>query len=602
MIIQKIVFPENEEESEALYWRLERGIVDFNAREISLEQGGILDLTTYFNSFSAGKWKKYTKVQNLNFTLDFCGRISVTLYHKKIKGHTLISKTLQRITLKSDGRMSHTIPVGPLPKDGVIGVVVTSREGNVRIFSGHYGTSEGIEKSEVHIGIGICTFKRETYVKRNMDLLCRTILNHPEALSNGHYSVCISDNAGTLDPKALSDGRIRVVTNKNLGGVGGFTRTMIEHLKRTKELTHILLMDDDAMITPASLERNYMFLTLLRPEYKDYVIGGALIRLDQPVIQYESGARWNRGAIEALKKDYDLSRLEDVVRNETEEKTEYTGWWYSCIPVSQIREKKLPLPLFLHRDDIEFGLRAKGFILLNGICVWHEAFQNKMPGAVEYYDIRNLGIINAIHYPDYSKKEFKKELFIAVSSNIGKYRYKYAGLNLKGAVDFLRGFEWFSQTDTMELHKALGKYNYISRPLDQYVGYHGLTKEDMTGYQKSEAVPPLPSRIFRILTMNGTFFPAKSNKPKVVIPWPNIYELYRQDEVIYVDNSEKGAGVKRSVRNLCRAYIQLFKVFRLIDKRFDEACRGYRQNYEKLISHDFWNKYLDLEVKKKYES
>ena len=69
--------------------------------------------------------------------------------------------------------------------------------------------------------------------------------------------------------------------------------------------------------------------------------------------RYESGARWNCGNIEALKMNYDLSKVIDVVRNEVEEKIEYTGWWYSCIPFSQIREKNLPLPLFLHRDDIE---------------------------------------------------------------------------------------------------------------------------------------------------------------------------------------------------------------------------------------------------------
>ena len=45
-------------------------------------------------------------------------------------------------------------------------------------------------------------------------------------------------------------------------------------------------------------------------------------------------------------------------------------------------------------------------------------------------------------------------LFVQVSSNIGKYRYKYVDLNLKGAVDFLRGFKWFYNSDTW-VHDAL---------------------------------------------------------------------------------------------------------------------------------------------------
>ena len=159
----------------------------------------------------------------------------------------------------------------------------------------------------------------------------------------------------------------------------------------------------------------------------------------------------------------------------------------------------------------------------------------------------------------------------------------------------MRGFEWFYETDTLELHKELAKYNYVSRPLEQYEGYHGLTAEDLENYREEEPVPSLPVRLFRIASMNGTFFPAKGDKPKVVIPWPNIYELYRRKEVIYVDNNGNGVGVKRSKKNLIKAYIQLFKVFCLIDKRFDTVCREYRVNYKKLIRTDFWNKYLDIE-------
>lgn len=595
MIIQKVVFPEDRKETRSLYYRLEKGIMTDRA---VLERDGILDLMTYFNSFSAAKWKKYTRVKSFEFALDFCGHISAAVYHKKMEGSRLVSKTLMRMDIKSDARATHVIPAGVLPDEGIIGIVMTSKADGTTVFGGHYGTREALEKEDIHIGIGICTFRREEYVRRNMELLERTILNAPEALSYGHYRVCISDNGGTLNPADFTGRDIRVVANKNVGGVGGFTRTMIEHLNSKKPLTHILLMDDDAIITPVSLERNYMFLALLKPAYRDYVIGGGLICLDRPEIQYERGARWNRGGIEALKKDADLSTVEAVVQNEAEEQAEYTGWWYSCIPISQIRKSKLPLPLFLHRDDIEFGLRAKGFIFLNGICVWHEAFQNKMPGAVEYYDIRNLGIINAVHYPNYSKRAFKKEIFVAVSSNLGKYRYKYVNLNLKGAVDFLRGFEWFYHADPIRLHQSLAKYNYKARPLEAYIGYHGLTREELFNYQQSERVPSLPKRIFRTITMNGTFFPAVGQKPKVVIPWPNIYELYRQKEVIYVDNNEKGAGVKRSSLNLLKAYRDMFRVFRLIDRRFDKVCKEYRDNCDKLISLEFWEKYLDMEVKK----
>ena len=46
-----------------------------------------------------------------------------------------------------------------------------------------------------------------------------------------------------------------------------------------------------------------------------------------------------------------------------------------------------------------------------------------------------------------------------------------------------------------------------------------------------------------------------------------------------------------------RAYLQMFRVFRLIDKRFDAVCRDYRKNYDKLTSMEFWKQYLELEVR-----
>ena len=59
-------------------------------------------------------------------------------------------------------------------------------------------TDEEREKKEVKIGIGICTFKREKYVERNMKVLKENLLNNENALSYGNLSVCISDNGGTL--------------------------------------------------------------------------------------------------------------------------------------------------------------------------------------------------------------------------------------------------------------------------------------------------------------------------------------------------------------------------------------------------------------------
>lgn len=58
-------------------------------------------------------------------------------------------------------------------------------------------------------------------------------------------------------------------------------------MQSSKDISHVLLMDDDAVIQPHSLEVNYVFLSLLKEEYKDYVMAGSIMRIDEPNVQYE---------------------------------------------------------------------------------------------------------------------------------------------------------------------------------------------------------------------------------------------------------------------------------------------------------------------------
>ena len=593
MILQKIVWQQQVVDEPELYYKIKNGIQ--SNEKILLHAGGKIDFSTYMNIFSAKKWKKYTGVQAINVSVTFEGKIKLFIYSYSCIMRKVVAENILQEEIESCNKCTVDTSKIELPDSGVIGVSIVASEDTI-LYEGSYNTDEQLKRRDINIGIGICTFKREKYVERNMQILKKYLLDNTEAQAYGHLQVCISDNGGTLEKEKIEDSHIKVVKNKNLGGVGGFTRTMFEHMSDGR-ITHILLMDDDAIISPEAIERTYTLLTLLKEEYKTATVGGSLLREDLPKVQYECGACWNDGDIVAINHGFDMTVLENVVKNEQIQRTEYTGWWYSCIPIEFIKEKNYPLPFFIHRDDIEYGLRAnEQFIFLNGISIWHEAFENKLPGFLEYYDVRNLAITNAIHNPQYTAKDFKRMLFIQVSSNIGKYRYKYVDLNLKGAVDFLKGFKWFYNADTLQVHGELNKYNYQVQPVEEFIGYHGIKKEDLNPCEKPEVEPPGKLRkLFQMVSMNGHFFPAYKNKTtKVARPNPNIYDLYRYKEVVYADAAGKAICVKRSKSELVKAYIKLLKTFRLIDKHYDSVCNEYRKNYSKLESKEFWEKYLQL--------
>ena len=187
-------------------------------------------------------------------------------------------------------------------------------------------------------------------------------------------------------------------------------------------------------------------------------------------------------------------------------------------------------------------------------------------------------------------------LFVQVISNIGKYRYKYVDLNLKGAVDFLRGFKWFYNADTLGVHDGLKKYNYQSMPAEEFIGHNGIKPEDLDPCGRPEAEPPCKlKRILIMLSMNGHFLPAYKNRAtKVARPNPNIYDLFRCNEVVYADAAGNAICVKRSRIELLKAYIKMLKVFRLIDLHYDKVCEEYRKNHSKPESKDFWSSYLEL--------
>ena len=83
---------------------------------------------------------------------------------------------------------------------------------------------------------------------------------------------------------------------------------------------------------------------------------------------------------------------------------------------------------------------------------------------MEYYDIRNHCIVNAIHCPEYSTRKMKLLLLKWTTSNIVKYRYQYVDMNIRGLEDFLKGADWFMQQEPVALHAEIGRMNYKAKP------------------------------------------------------------------------------------------------------------------------------------------
>ena len=439
-------------------------------------------IDTYFNSFSIGKWKKYTRIKNVYITLKFTGKMRITLIRKERQGKEVLTHYIKEKIIESSGE-EVTICFNDPYCTGIYTIDLFAVTNSI-FYGGYYWTD--IDEKDIDSGsiaLDICTFKREHFIKKNIGLIKKKIFE-----SNNYdffkkkIEIFIIDNGNSLVPEEFPEKYIHLIHNKNVGGAGGFTRGLIEIKKKSKILgiTHALLMDDDIVVEPESIYRTWCLLSILKTEYKEAFVGGAMLRLDHQNIQVECGAIWNRGELLGRKAGLDLRGVAPCLYTEVEESIEYTAWWYTALQLSVVREDNLPIPIFIRGDDVEYGMRnARRIITMNSICVWHEPFENKYSSTTFYYILRNRLIDNAIHGVNMSKKELIRELERQVLSEVYLYRYKNARLLLRGVVDYLAGIDWLKTKKGEDIHNSLLNDGYKMQYLEDIQGYfdYGLFEQ-----------------------------------------------------------------------------------------------------------------------------
>lgn len=348
---------------------------------ILLNKGEVLDFTTYFNSVSLKKWKRYTTIERLQLVLHLKGHFQITfhLYDENKTVHKIVMETCDSIFV-------HSFSMAEL-NGALLGFTIQCL-GEEGTFMGGEWDGQFRQWNERKIGISITAFKREKYVKRTMKVLQDFQWDHP------WLSVLVVDNGSTL--QEIDDSQFRVIHNRNYGGSGGFARGMIEYVEQGK-VDYVLLMDDDIILETSALERTFTLLSGLNKEYEESFLAGAMLSMEKPTIQYENTACWRKIRIQGEGKNLNLINVNNLLKNEIvpPQKNRYGAWWFCCIPVQRIKDIGYPLPVFIKGDDLEYGIRNhREVISMIGIGVWHQSLQSKINPIVNYYSDRNMLMIN----------------------------------------------------------------------------------------------------------------------------------------------------------------------------------------------------------------
>jgi len=606
MILQKLVWDTTGEygDKEMFFRGSAEEFGETYVKKLVVPGGEKISFDTYFNMFSLKKWRRYTFVRTVDISITLKGTGTASLIgieESRVNGQRN-EYILDSISFNSDEDIYIRLCMKSecATNEGEIAYCYLRVEtlSETRISDGAYEYNE--EKNEekietekiqpVKIACCICTYHREEYVRRNVGLMSEYLLSSSSPMSDC-LEIFVVDNGKTLGEGMFSgdvNGRIHLIPNPNYGGSAGFTRGMLEAAiyRKNQNFTHVILMDDDIKIYPEVLIRTKVFLQVLREEYQDNILGGSMLLLEQRHIQAEICGYYDvmsgRNLLDS-RNGAELTLRDNVIKNEEGAAANFSGWWYSCIPVSIIRDGNLPLPLFIHRDDQDYGVRSgKEILQLNGICIWHPSPAGKHADNINYYDMRNMLItIMDICPMELNSKYLKRYLISESIKKLLGYRYRGAAMMLEGCEAFLNGPEEFMKMNPETLHKELlqkCQVNWMSLETDSEREVKKLSEESHLS---------IWIKIFRYLRPDNRtcYAEAGCNYPS--------YLGYKR--VIYMDESmQRGYRLERSFKETMKLLSGLVHTCKMVNKRFEEARQEWMREIPKFGSISYWEKYLQL--------
>ncbi len=567
------------------------------------------DFMTYLNSCSAAKWSKYCGVTKVNLHLTLSGGACEVVLKALPAGaaaepeNTVELGRVQIMGTEEPTEATFEVELGS-PACDLVAFEVLPEETTL-LHAGWYGTEVDEERvNDVRLAISTTTFKKEHYILANIELM-REAMRAEQGPLHDRFHMFVVDNGSTLDAPALSDDLVTVIPNANVGGAGGFARGMLAAMDAEADYTHVILMDDDVHVFPEAVLRTYNLLALATERYQGAFVNGAMLSVEQPDRLFEDVSHVLRsGVYRKLKPDHFVSELSHVAaceRENVEVEHAYGAWWFSCIPVANIAEKGLPLPVFVRCDDVEYGLRSNPtYMTMNGICVWHESFEGRPRASVDCYQyVRNFLVMAACD--GYVNTElFMSRVWRNVMLRRRDLEYGAAELLLQGVEDYLRGPEWLMEVNGSDLMRKNAQLNDKFVPLDE------VDPELLAAAHVDEIHPTRHRRLTLAGKLAKTLPYDKHLLPDALLKSePGHFQLtgdcvYSKDTtarscVLVLDVTGEKVAVRRMDRERNRRIKQRERELRRRwQLEHERVAAAYKQAFPTLTSQDFWRRYLGM--------
>ncbi|WP_160312103.1 glycosyltransferase [Franconibacter helveticus] len=594
--VQSLLYPDNEIcNVQQLYYRCSDEINFINGKvsaDLFGKDSTTISFDTYFNSFSIGKWIKFTNITNVIIRMKTLGKGVIRVYKSKLELDEVNKSLVRDIYFESNHEtvLSIDLDLDDFTfKDTIHFEIKFANKKSYARELGYWVKINSSDVNSISLALASCTYKKERYINKTLSLIDKHVIS-----ANPEYNIksYIVDNGGTLDYDICKKyQRVTLIKSDNLGASGGFSRAL--YCALTNDDNYVVSLDDDILLNPHSINLLYNFLRCMKQQYTDYAIAGAMLVYDKQYLQHDAGAYIEKNRLYGIHSNLDLRSYYNCLMNSVSEYHDKTfnGFWFCCYPVNQLKIKGLAYPFFMKGDDVELGIRIfnKRMITLNGISTWHESFYKKFtPVYSNIYELRNLLIIYSTQFEDYSAFDACKLFLKRAFRELMFYRYDGAILNCKAVELFLEGSNGISNINNSQIVSD----NQIYKLKDASSLVYDFSYAD---YKKSIGLKkePFYKRLVRGLTFNGNLLPSFLLKKSVIVPtvtasfrsvfgYKSIIHYSFDEDKAYITKNSKKDFFKAAFKVLIKAY-SLFIKYKSIRKDF-------KSNFSSLTSIDAWER------------
>jgi galactofuranosylgalactofuranosylrhamnosyl-N-acetylglucosaminyl-diphospho-decaprenol beta-1,5/1,6-galactofuranosyltransferase len=420
-------------------------------RSALIAEGRRVSFATYFNAFPASYWRRWTTVDAVILRIRVAGESKIILYRSTARGH---SHPIETIPVESDyaETIERTLPLAPFIDGGWYWFdIVAGPRGTTLIEADWLALTDPAPAGRV--SLGITAFGAPDDLVRKLQVLGEFSDLHPQL--DTVYVIDqtprgVSDHRGFQDAAKKLGGRVQVIEQGNLGGSGGFSRSMDETVQAGQS-DYVLLSDDDVELDPEGILRAVTFADLAR---KPTIVGGQMFsRYERSVLHAYAEAvapyRWWWGNAPNTKSRHDFGRrnLRNTPWLHRRADGDYNGWWMCLIPVRVIKELGLAIPVFIKWDDAEYGVRARDrgipTVSLPGVACWQAPWTDKNDALDwnAYYHLRNRIVAALMHSREPHGGQLVPESLERQLQALLSMQYSTVALRALAIEDVLRGPE-----------------------------------------------------------------------------------------------------------------------------------------------------------------